>query len=303
MEKIYDLIIIGSGPAGLSAAVYAARAALDFIVIEENAISGGQVLTTYDVDNYLGFPNINGFDLADNMRKHAEKLGAQFVTDTVTKIEPGTVKILHTFSGKVYRSKTLIMATGAMSRRLDVPGEERLKGMGVSYCATCDGNFFRGRTVAVVGGGDVAVEDAIYLARICRKVIVIHRRDEFRAAKSLCDSLKQCENVEIMWNTTVQEIQGEDCVERLRICNTVSREESELEADGVFIAVGTKPNSEILKGIVDMAENGEIIAGENCATTSEGIFAAGDVRKKTLRQIVTAVADGANAVNSAIAYI
>lgn len=304
MEKIYDLIIIGGGPAGLSAAVYAERAKLDMILLEKAPISGGQVLSTYEVDNYPGLPGINGFDLGMRFKEHAEKLGTTFLEDDVVSIEiGGDIKSVSTHEG-IYKAKTVLIATGAAHRKLGVPGEEELCGMGVSYCATCDGAFFKGRTVAVVGGGDVAVEDAIFLARLCDKVYVIHRRDEFRAAKTLIDSLKNCSNVEIIWDSVVEKIKGEDEVEGLSIKNVKTGERSELVLEGIFVAVGMLPNTETFadSGLaLDAA--GYVMAGEDCVTNIPGIFAAGDVRTKPLRQIVTAVADGANAVSSVERYL
>ena len=298
MEKIYDLLIVGSGPAGLAAAIYAQRARLDTLVIEKEYISGGQVVNTYEVDNYPGIPGINGYELGVKFREHADQLGARFVTAEVKDIiiEETTKKVV-TSEGD-YRAKAVILAMGATHRELQVPGEKELAGMGVSYCATCDGAFFRGRTVAVVGGGDVAVEDAIFLARGCEKVYLIHRRDELRAAKSLQEKLFACDNVEVIWDTVVREICGEDHVESVKLYNVKTEETKCMDMDGVFVAVGIVPNSQIARGLVDMDEGGYILAGEDGATSQPGIFAAGDIRKKALRQIVTAVADGANAVTA-----
>lgn len=304
MDKIYDLIIIGGGPAGLSAAVYAERAKLDMILLEKAPVSGGQVLNTYEVDNYLGLPGINGFDLGMKFKEHAEKLGVTFKDGDVVSIDvQGDVKSIVT-DKETYRAKSVIIATGAAHRKLGVQGEEELSGMGVSYCATCDGAFFKGRTVAVVGGGDVAVEDAIFLARLCEKVYVIHRRDEFRAAKTLVESLKQCPNVEIIWDSVVEEIKGEDEVQAVSLKNVKTGEKSEVELQGVFVAVGMLPNTSVFTGgPLDLDATGYIKAGEDCATNVAGVFAAGDVRTKSLRQIVTAVADGANAVSSVERYL
>lgn len=320
MDKIYDMIIIGSGPAGLSAAIYAQRARLNTLVIEKDMVSGGQVLTTYEVDNYPGFPGINGFDLGTKFREHADKLGAAFVTDEVKTVEidggkRGADELLHAaeLSSKAegksvicengtYRAKTILIATGASHQNLGVPGEKELAGMGVSYCATCDGAFFRNKTVAVVGGGDVALEDAVFLSRICTKVYLIHRRDELRGAKSLQEAAFKQENIEILWDTVVEEIQGEGKVEGVKLKNKKTQEESVLPVHGIFIAVGIVPNSQSFYGLVEM-EKGYIKAGEDGTTSVPGIFAAGDVRTKHLRQIVTAVADGANAVTSAERYL
>ena len=303
MDKIYDLLIIGSGPTGLAAAIYAQRARLSTLVLEKEYISGGQVVNTYEVDNYPGLPGINGFELGVKFREHADRLGAKFLTAEVKDIIiEETVKKVATSEG-TFQARALILAMGAVHRELGVPGEKELAGMGVSYCATCDGAFFKERTVAVVGGGDVAVEDAIFLARGCKKVYLIHRRDELRAAKSLQERLFSCENVEILWNTVVQEINGEDHVESIKVKNVTTGEQNCMDMDGIFVAVGILPNSEIVRGLVDMDEGGYILAGEDGATNRKGVFAAGDIRKKSLRQIVTAVSDGANAVTSVQEYL
>lgn len=299
---MYDLIVIGSGPAGLGAAVYGKRAGLSTLVLEQAPMSGGQILNTWEVDNYLGLPGISGFDMGMQFREHAEKLGTQFWEAEVTGVENGADrKIVKTSEGD-FEAGAVIIATGAAHRKLGVPGEERLSGMGVSYCATCDGAFFRDRTVAVIGGGDVAVEDAIFLARGCKKVYVVHRRDELRAAKSLQDQLFALPNVEMVWNCTVNDILGEDAVTGLSLHDKKEGKDRELAVDGVFVAVGISPNSAAFAGVVKADENGWLEAGEDCATSVPGIFAAGDVRTKKLRQVITAVADGANAVASAQEY-
>ncbi len=299
---MYDLIIIGSGPAGLSAAVYGKRAGLNLLVIEEKPMSGGQILNTYEVDNYLGMPGMNGFDMGMAFRNHADKLGVSFKEASVTDLEDkGESKLVH-MGEEVLESRTVLLATGAEHAKLAVPGEEELSGMGVSYCATCDGAFFRGRTVAVVGGGDVALEDAIYLARTCEKVYLIHRRDELRGARILQEELKALPNAEILYSHIVTKIQGEDMVESLAIKNVVTGEEKQLSVSGIFIAVGIHPHTELLKDMVEMDEAGYILAGEDGATNVPGIYVAGDIRKKPIRQVVTAVADGANAAVSAANY-
>ena len=299
---MYDLIIVGSGPAGLSAAVYGKRAGLSTLVLEKNPMSGGQVLNTYEVDNYLGLPGINGFDMGMKFREHAEKMGAEFSEADVTGIEDrGIHKTVRTREGE-FQGRTVILAGGASHSHLGVPGEEELGGMGVSYCATCDGAFFRGKTVAVVGGGDVAVEDAVFLARGCEKVYLIHRRHELRAAHSLQKTMMALPNVEICWDSVVEQICGEDCVTGIRVAHKDGTLR-ELAAQGVFIAVGIRPDSEPFSGSIEMDERGYLVAGEDCVTSMPGVFAAGDIRTKRLRQIVTAVADGANAVESAQEYL
>ena len=299
---VYDLVIIGSGPAGLSAAVYAKRAGLETLVIEKNYMSGGQVLNTYEVDNYLGLPGINGFDMGMQFRAHADKLEVEFVEGEVTGLENDTTKIVHTTSGD-YSTHAVILAMGAEHAKLGVSGEESLSGRGVSYCATCDGAFYKGKDVAVVGGGDVALEDAAFLARYCNKVYVIHRRDEFRGAKILQKQLENLENVEILYSHTVEEICGEEQVEKLRLQNKKDGTERELPVGGVFVAVGMLPNTKWVPEWIAQDEKGYIKAGEECVTNVEGIYVAGDTRTKHLRQIITAVADGANAAISAASYV
>lgn len=295
---MYDLLITGSGPAGLGAAIYAVRAGLKTAVIDKSPLSGGQVLTTYEVENYLGLYGLNGSDLSDKFRDHADRLGVEFITADVKGIENlADKKIIHTDKGD-FDTKAVILATGASHSHLGVAGEEQFMGMGVSYCATCDGAFFRKKTVAVVGGGDVAVEDAIFLSGICEKVYLIHRRDKLRAVDRLQKKLLSLENVEVLWDSEISEISGSDVVESVLVCNNKNGSQSVLGVQGVFVAVGIVPNTEAFRGIVEMDERGYILADETCATSGEGIFAAGDIRKKPMRQIITAVADGANAVNS-----
>ena len=302
---IYDVIIVGSGPAGLAAAIYAQRAKLSTLVLEKEYMSGGQVLNTYEVDNYPGLPGVGGFELGMKFREHAEKLGTQFVNVEVRHMgleDEGRIKVLYT-DAEEYRARTVVLAMGASHRQLGVPGEQELTGMGVSYCATCDGAFFKGRTVAVVGGGDVAVEDALFLARVCAKVYLIHRRDELRAAAVLQAALKKCENVEFIWNSEVQEVAGEDHGDCLKLINNKEKTERILDVDGVFIAVGTIPNTGNITNLLHLDKNNYIVASEDGKTEIPGIFAAGDLRTKQLRQIVTAVSDGANAITSVQEYL
>ncbi len=304
MDKIYDVVIIGSGPAGLGAALYAGRAELDTIIIEKAPLSGGQIINTYEVDNYPGIPGISGFELGTKFREHCDRMDMNFITGEVVnfEVEDG-IKIITLDDGTIYRGRTAIIATGANPRKLKIDGEERLAGMGVSYCATCDGAFFRNKITAVVGGGDVAVEDAIFLARLCKKVYVIHRRNKFRAVKSYINKLLSLENVEIIWDSVVEEIEGGEQVEKISVKNVKTGENTELLVDGIFIAIGNIPNSDVYKNIIRTDSNGYIVAGENCETNIPGVFAAGDVRTKELRQIITAASDGANSITAVEKYL
>ena len=298
-----DLIIIGAGPAGLSAALYGARAGLNLMVLESNFMAGGQVLNTYEVDNYLGLPGSNGFDMGMKFKEHVENLGVEISALSVEKIEKADKHyIIHTSEGPV-EGRAVILATGAVNRKLAIPGEEELRGRGVGYCATCDGAFYRGKVTAVIGGSYQAVEDAIYLAGICEKVYLIHRRDELRAGAILEAQVKNLANVEIVWNHIPLEIKGTECVEHLLVENVKTKEQSLLKVDGVFVAIGTIPKTELAAGLVEMDAQGYIIAGETGETGLPGFYVAGDIRTKELRQIVTAVADGANAVTAAAAYL
>ena len=300
---MYDLIIIGAGPAGLSAAIYASRARLSAVVIEQNFVNGGQIIDTYEIDNYPGMPGISGMDLAAKMAEHAEKLGVETVYGFVQNLDlTGPVKKVETDEG-TYEAKAVIIASGATHSKLGAQGENQFAGMGVSYCATCDGAFYRGKDVLVVGGGDVAVEDAIFLARGCNKVYVVHRRDELRAAKILQESLLSLPNVEMVWNSNLRSVNGGMKVESATVVNKLDQSERTIPVSGVFIAVGITPRSEFARNHVSMDEKGYIIADETGATSVPGVFAAGDVRTKQLRQVVTAVADGANAVTSAEKYL
>ena len=307
---MHDLIIIGAGPAGLSAAIYAARAELDYVLIEENFVNGGQIIDTYEIDNYPGLPGISGMELAEKMAEHAEKLGAEVVNAAVEGLElDGPVKKVMTDEG-TFEAKAVIIASGAAHSHLGVPGEEELSGRGVSYCATCDGAFYRGKTTVVVGGGDVAVEDAIFLARGCEKVYVVHRRDELRAVKTLQTALFALPNVEMVWDSNLKSINEGSAengtagkVTSVTVVNKYDQSERVIDTDGVFIAVGITPRSGFVGTGIETNAGGYIVAGENCETNIPGVFAAGDVRAKQLRQVVTAVADGANAVTSVQRYL
>ena len=297
-----DLIIIGSGPAGLTAAIYGKRAGLDTLVIDETGIGGGQVVTTYEVDNYPGLPGIGGFELGEKFKEHAVRAGAEFVEAKVSgAFKNDDIFNISTDEGE-YQARAVIIATGAQHNHLNVPGEEELLGMGVSYCATCDGAFFKNKITAVVGGGDVALEDALFLARGCSKVYLIHRRDSFRGAKKLEELVKATANIEIVYDSIVSEIYGEYQVEGIKVDNLKKGEDTTLKVDGIFIAVGMHPTTEAFSGLVELDDMGYVIAGEDGVTSTPGVFAAGDSRTKRVRQIVTAAADGANAVQSVTDY-
>lgn len=299
--KNFDCIIIGAGTAGLTAAIYAQRAGLKTVVLE-GTLYGGQITNTPDVENYPALDKISGFEFAMNIYNQAVKFGAQVEMESVVRVElEGDVKKAFTESEE-YNAKTLIIANGAKRRTLGCPGEEELSGKGVSYCATCDGAFFKGKDVAIVGGGNTALEDAIYLASVCNKVHVIHRRDEFRASSVIVDALKAKENIEIHYDSVTESINGENKVESITIKNVKTGEISTIDVSGVFVAVGMVPDNEMYAP-VKLDKAGYIIAGEDCKTNIDGVFVAGDTRTKTLRQLVTAAADGAVAANEVANYI
>lgn len=297
----YDIIIVGAGPAGLTAAIYAKRAELSTLLIERYG-AGGQINNTYEVDNYPGLPGIGGFDLGQKMSDHVDKFECERVTAEVESMDlEGDIKTIRTDEGD-FSGRCVILASGNSPRHLDIPGEEELTGCGVSYCATCDGAFFKNKETVVIGGGDVAVEDAIFLARGCSKVYLVHRRDELRAAKTLQTALFKLPNVEVLWDSIPVKINGEDQVESLTIENVKTNKTKDVPVSGVFIAVGNDPNASYINGLkTDKA--GYIVADETCVTSIPGVFAAGDLRTKQLRQVSTAVADGANAVYSAESYL
>jgi len=303
MNKIYDTLIIGGGPAGYTAALYAARAGLDTLVLEKFS-AGGQMTQTQIIDNYPGyFEGVDGFTLGDNMKRGAERFGAKSVQTEVLSVDlSATPKKITADSGE-YFAKTVIIATGAEHKHLGIESEAELIGRGVGYCAACDGMLYRKKTVAVVGGGNSAVSDALLLSRICQRVYVIHRRDSFRASKIYHEPLMKAENVEIIWNSTVEELLAERKLCGVKIKNVKSGEERKLELDGLFISIGRSPESSLFRGQIDIDSNGYIVAGEDTKTNIDGVFAAGDVRTKTLRQIVTAASDGAVAAHYAEEYI
>ncbi len=289
---MYDVIIVGGGPAGLSAAIYAKRAGLNLLVIEKEYMCGGQILNTYEVDNYPGIPGVNGFDLGMQFRSHADKLEVTFLEAQVLGMELKERKLLRTNKGD-FQAHAIILAMGARHAKLQVPGEDTLRG--VSYCATCDGAFYKDKTVAVVGGGDVALEDAIFLARYCKQVYLVHRREALRGAMILQKQLETLANVEILYSHTVEEICGQDRVSSVILQERKTGVRKELTLDGIFIAVGMLPETTWVPEEVERDGKGYIVAGEEGVTSVKGVYAAGDLRTKALRQIVTAVSDGANA--------
>ena len=301
--KLYDTIIIGGGPAGYTAAMYAARAGLETLVLEKMG-AGGQMAQTMQIDNYPGFEEgIDGFSLGMKMQQGAERFGAQTRLAEVTDVQlEGEIKTVAA-SGETFHARTVIIASGANHRHLGLPEEDHLVGRGLAYCAACDGMLYRGRTVVVVGGGNSAAADALLLSRICKKVYIVHRRDALRATKVYHDPLMKAENVEFIWNSTVEEVIAGDRVNAVRLRNVHSGGERLLETEGVFVSIGRSPATELFRGKPDLDQNGYIIAGEDTRTSVPGVFAAGDIRTKEVRQVVTAVADGAAAVHAAETYL
>lgn len=301
-----DVLIIGGGPAGLSAAIYTKRANLDVKVAEKILFGCGQIATSDQVDNYPGFPGINGYELGTKFRTHAESFGVPFIEAQAVSFEQAADtkywKVTYA-NGITEEAKTVIYCAGASHRPLNVPGEETFSGGGVSYCATCDGAFYKGKTVAVVGGGNTALGEALYLSDLAEHVYIIHRRDSFRGSSKTVEQLKQKNNIEILLNEKPVEILGSNRVSGMRLENTITKEQREIKADGIFVAVGMQPMTEEIKNVVKLDENGYVVADETGITSAEGFFVAGDVRTKALRQVVTAVSDGANAAVSAEQYI
>lgn len=299
---MYDIGIVGGGTAGMTAAIYGQRAGKKTIIIE-GGVFGGQITSSPNVENYPGIASVSGSEFSMNLLDQAVKLGAETAMDQVTGIrEEDGVKIIET-AGKEYPCRSVILATGVTHRHLGIPNEERLTGAGVSYCATCDGMFFRGRDVAVIGGGSTALQDAEFLSNYCRKVYLIHRRDEFRGEDSIVKRLQGKENVEFILSAAVKEIIGDQAVERLIVNSKKSGKEFKLDVSGVFIAVGQIPKNEIFADVVKLDADGFILAAEDCITSRPGIFAAGDCRTKEVRQLTTAAADGAVAALAACKYI
>ena len=301
-EKVYDVAVVGAGPAGLTAALYCGRAGFNTLVLEKLS-PGGQMATTNEIENYPGFPGVtDGFTLAMNMSAQAEQFGVQQDYAEVTALHvEDDIKLLETAIGTI-RARSVILAPGAAPRLLGLPNENMLRGKGVSYCATCDGAFYRKKTVAVVGGGDTAAADAVFLSSICEKVYLIHRRDQLRASKSYTSKLDK-ENIEFVWDSVVEEILENGRVCGIRVRNVKTNETREIELQGLFVAVGNIPATDFLRGAVELDEAGYFTAGEDTKTNVPGVFAAGDCRRKPLRQIVTAAADGAVAAYAAEEYL
>ena len=294
MEKIYDLAIIGAGPAGMTAAIYAARASLSVVMIERGA-PGGQMVNTFEIENYTGFEKISGPELSMKMFEHAQAAGAEYAYGNVENIDCGDHHI---------KAQTVIVATGTKHRLLNVPGESELSGRGISWCAVCDGAFFRGKKVAVIGGGDSAIEEAIYLAGLVEKVVVIHRRDELRAQKILQERAFADDKIEFVWDSVVEEFVNKDGkLGGVKVKNVKTDEVSSIEADGAFIYIGLDPITDMIKELEVTDEAGYIVVDHSMMTPVPGVFAAGDVISKELRQVVTAVNDGAIAAQSAFKYI
>ena len=297
-----DIIIIGAGPGGLTAAIYAKRAGCD-VAIFEYMSPGGQVMTTPDIENYPGFVG-TGFDLAMKFYEQVSALDVEFQFENIKSIEKKENSfVLSCESGNVFEAKSVIIASGASRRKLEIKGENEFTGRGVSYCATCDGNFFKDKTAVVVGGGNTAVEDAIYLSKLCKKVYLLHRRDEFRASRVLTERLPSCENIELVLNSVPVEIIGSDKVEKVVVENKITKEIREIETDAVFVAVGTIPQTSFVPDFIEVDNGGYIITDNKCRTNVEGIFAVGDVRNTPLKQVITAAADGAIAATFASEYI
>lgn len=300
-----DVLIIGSGPAGLAAAIYTGRAMLSTVVCERDYMSTGQIVESDCIDNYPGLPNIEGYELGEKFKAHAQAYGTEFIEDEVIKIERSANGsfVIKFKSDNLLSVKAIIYAAGASHKKLGIDGEFALRGAGVSYCAVCDGAFFKDKTTVVIGGGDTALGDALLLSKICKQVFVIYRGEKLRAAKSLQNKVNDTVNIDIVYNAIPTSFNGDKHLSSISLKNTKTNKTAELDAEGAFIAIGSNPNSEILKGIVELDERGYIIADETGKTSVPGIFVAGDVRTKALRQVVTAVSDGANAAISAENYI
>lgn len=299
---MYDIIIVGAGTAGLTAAIYGVRAGKSVLVLEKLSY-GGQIINTPDIENYPGFKHISGFEFATSLYEQAKELGAIIKYETVNLCkDEGEYKVIQT-NKEEYKCKAVIIATGAKNRPLGIDKEQEFIGKGVSYCATCDGAFFRGKDVCVNGGGNTALEDALFLSNYCNKVYLIHRRDEFRGEEKLVERLRGKANVEFVLNCTVESLEGEDALTGVKVKNKISAEEKILEASGLFIAIGQIPDNMAFSSLVKLDKSGYVVAGEDCKTDIAGIYAAGDCRTKTVRQLVTAAGDGSVAALAAVEFI
>ena len=303
-SDLYDLIIIGGGPGGLSAAIYAMRAAMKTVLVEKG-VTGGQVTMSDEVENYPGFTHISGAELSMKFTQHAQSYELEMISQEVTALDPGldhhTVKLAN---GESLKAHAVILATGGSPKKLNVPGEREFYGKGVSYCATCDGFFFRGKTVVVVGGGDSAAEEALYLAKLCKKVYIAHRRDELRASKILQQRISDDCNIEMLWNTVVTDIRaGSDGVDRVGLKDTVTTQTREMDVDGVFIFIGFNPNNQLVPAGTRMNADGMVVTNEKCETNSPGVYVIGDLREKFARQIVLSAADGCTAALAAAYFV
>lgn len=301
MQRVIDMAIIGAGPAGMTAAIYGQRAGLSVILLEKNAMGGGQMIYTDKIENYTGVEAVNGFELSMKMQTQVKNLGVNILSEEVQEIqqinaEDKLIWQITTNKG-TFLARNVVYSAGASHKKLDVSGENRLAGRGVSYCATCDGNFYKGKTVAVIGGGNTALQDALYLSKIANKVYLIHRRDKFRGFASSVEKVKAAENIEVIYNSNLKEIKGDNTVTALVIVDDAGVNK-ELAIDGVFIAVGITPAKNLIKDFVNLDNSGFIITDEDCFTGTQGLYAVGDIRSKKFRQIITAAADGAIAAES-----
>lgn len=301
-EKVYDIIIIGGGCAGLTAAVYARRAGKTVLIIEKEAF-GGQISTAPNVENFPGFKSISGLEFSDRLLEQATELGADIELDTVKSVFVNEeIKTVNTEYGS-FKGKAIIIATGVKHRKMELPKEGTLTGRGVSYCAVCDGTFYKNKEVAVYGGGNAALQEAIYLSNICSKVLLIHRREVFRGDASLVEQAKKCQNIEIKLNAVIKSLQGDSSLTGITVADKITGEETEINISGLFVSIGHVPNNDIFKDTVRLDEHGFIAAGEDCKTDVPGIFTAGDCRRKQFRQLTTAAADGSIAASEAAKYI
>lgn len=302
MEKIYDIAILGAGPGGMTASIYARRAGLDVVIIEKGSV-GGALNATYEIANYTGFEKISGKELAEKMYNHTKTLNTEYVFDEVKKVSvSGDIKVVKCFKNTC-KAKTLILGFGASVRKLNLDNERKFVGRGISYCATCDGKLFEGKTVAIIGGGNTALEDCYYLSNLAKKVYLIHRRDEFRGDAILAKQVKEKDNIELVLNSTISKLIGEDFLDQIEVTNLVTNKTSNIKLDGLFVCIGRGPDTEMIDGDLKLTENGYILTDDCMRTNFDGVFAIGDIRNTPLRQIVTACSDGAIAATKAFEYI